>query len=107
MVRRAYNWNKIFDDGSGTLELLFRFSATGGNLDGLQRLPSTWIADFRRLYDFKEANKPGLAVPESRFNRAMRIDTTLVDPLKNLPTGAFGDPRPRETTRPATSRSET
>ncbi|HEY6775142.1 MAG TPA: peroxidase family protein [Thermoleophilaceae bacterium] len=92
MVRRAYNWNKIFDDGSGTLELLFRFSATGGSLDGLQRLPGTWIADFRRLYDFKEANKPGLAVPESRFNRAMRIDTTLVDPLKNLPTGAFGGP---------------
>jgi Animal haem peroxidase len=92
MVRRAYNWNKIFDDGFATLDLLFRFSATGGNLDGLQRLPSNWIADFRRLYDFKEANKPGLAVPESKFNRAMRIDTTLVDPLKNLPTGAFGGP---------------
>jgi hypothetical protein len=92
MVRRAYNWNKIFDDGFATLELLFRFSATGGNLDGLQRLPSTWIADFRRLYDFKEANKPGLAVPENKFNRAMRIDTTLVDPLGNLPTGAFGGP---------------
>ena len=92
MVRRAYNWNKIFDDGFATLELLFRFSATGGNLDGLQRLPSNWIADFRRLYDFGEANKPGLAVPESKFNRAMRIDTTLVNPLKNLPTGAFGGP---------------
>jgi hypothetical protein len=92
MVRRAYNWNKIFDNGAGTLELLFRFSATGGNLDRQARLPSTWIADFRRLYDFREANKPGLAVPENKFNRAMRIDTTLVNPLKNLPTGAFGGP---------------
>ena len=24
-------------------------------------------------------------MPEAKFNRAMRIDTTLVDPLKNLP----------------------
>jgi hypothetical protein len=92
MIRSAYNWNKIFDDGSGTLELLFTFSGTGGNLGGEPRLPSTWIADFRRLYDFKEANKPALAVPPRKFNRAMRIDTTLVNPLKNLPTGAFGGP---------------
>jgi hypothetical protein len=85
MIRRAYNWNRIFDDGFGTLDLLFTFSAGSGNLGGGQRLPSTWIADFRRLYDFKEAGRAGLAVPEGKFNRAMRIDTTLVNPLKNLP----------------------
>jgi hypothetical protein len=92
MIRRAYNWNRIFDFGGGTLDFLFLFSATSGNLGGEPRLPSNWIADFRRLYDFKEANKPNLAVPESKFNRAMRIDTTLVNPLKNLPTGSFGGP---------------
>ena len=92
MIRRAYNWNAIFDDGFGSLDLLFTFSATGGDLGGGQRLPSTWIADFRRLYDFKQAGKPGLAVPEAKFNRAMRIDTTLVNPLKNLPAGSFGGP---------------
>jgi Animal haem peroxidase len=92
MVRRAYNWNKIFDDGFGTLDLLFTFSATGGNLGGETRLLSSWIADFRRLYDFGEANKPGLKVPPNKFNRAMRIDTTLVNPLKNLPPGSFGGP---------------
>jgi hypothetical protein len=92
MIRRAYNWNKVFDNGGGTLDFLFLFSATGGNLGGGPRLPSNWIADFRRLYDFKEASKPNLAVPASKFNRAMRIDTTLVTPLKNLPTGAFGGP---------------
>ena len=54
MVRAAYNWNRIFDDGFGSLELLFLFSATGGDLGGFQRLPSNWIADFRRLYDFGE-----------------------------------------------------
>jgi hypothetical protein len=92
MIRRAYNWNKIFDDGFGSLDLLFTFSATSGDLGGGQRLPSTWIADFRRLYDFKEANRPNLAVPEAKFNRAMRIDTTLVNPLKNLRPASFGGP---------------
>jgi hypothetical protein len=85
MIRRAYNWNRIFDDGFGTLDLLFTFSAGSGNLGGDVRLPSTWIADFRRLYDFKEAGRDNLAVPESKFNRAMRIDTRLSNPLKTLP----------------------
>ncbi len=85
MIRSAYNWNRIFDDGFGSLELLFHFSAGSGNLDGGPRLPSTWIADFRRLYDFKEAGRQDLAVPEGKFNRAMRIDTRLVNPLETLP----------------------
>ena len=85
MIRGAYNWNRIFDGGAGTLDLLFTFSATSGNLGGGQRLPSNWIADFRRLYDFREADKPNLVVPAGKFNRAMRIDTTLVDPLRTLP----------------------
>jgi hypothetical protein len=85
MIRRAYNWNKRFDNGEGLLDLLFDFSGGSGNLGGGQRLPSNWIADFRRLYDFKEAGRANLAVPEGKFNRAMRIDTTLVNPLKTLP----------------------
>ena len=36
MVRPAYNWNKIFDDGAGTLDLLFLFSGTSGTLGGEQ-----------------------------------------------------------------------
>jgi hypothetical protein len=90
MVRAAYNWNKIFDDGAGTLDLLFAFSSTSGDVGGGPRLPSTWIADFRRLYDFTEAGRADLAVPAAKFNRAMRIDTRLVNPLKNLPAGSFG-----------------
>ena len=85
MIRRDYNWNKVFDDGFGSIELLFEFTAKSGTLGGNPRLPSDWIADFRRLYDFKEAGKPALAVPAAKFNRAMRIDTTLVNPLKFLP----------------------
>jgi hypothetical protein len=85
MIRRQYNWNKIFDFGSGSLDLLFTFSAGSGNLGGGPRLPSTWIADFRRLYDFNEAGRADLAVPAAKFNRAMRIDTMLVTPLRLLP----------------------
>ena len=85
MIRKAYNWNKIFDDGSGTLEYLFEFSAVSGNLGGNARLASSWIADFRRLYDFSEADRDDLTVPEGKFNRAMRIDTSLSEPLAKLP----------------------
>jgi hypothetical protein len=92
MVRAAYNWNKIFDNGGGTLDLLFTFSATGGNLGADTRLASIWIADFRRLYDFGEANKPDLTVPAGKFNRAMRIDTRIVDPLQHLPPQTVGLP---------------
>ena len=90
MIRREYNWNKIFDDGFGSLDLLFTFSATGGDLGGAPRLLSNWIADFRRLYNFKQAGRNDLAVPASKFNRARRIDTRLANPLAILPPKSFG-----------------
>jgi Animal haem peroxidase len=85
MIRQAYNWNKFFDNGTGTLDYLFIFSALGGDLGGFPHLASNWIADFRRLYDFAEANRPNLTVPEGKFNRAMRIDTAIAARLKNVP----------------------
>jgi Animal haem peroxidase len=91
MIRAAYDWNRIFDDGFGTLDLLFTFSAGSGDLGGNQRLPSTWIADFRRLYDFSEAGRADLVVPPAKFNRTMRIDTRLSDPLAFLPGFASGE----------------
>ncbi|HEX2110850.1 MAG TPA: heme peroxidase family protein [Gaiellaceae bacterium] len=85
MIRPAYNWNRFFDDGAGTLDWLFVFSAGSGDLGGSRRLLSTWIADFRRLFDFGEANKPNLVVPAAKFNRAMRMNTLIANPLKFLP----------------------
>lgn len=111
MVREVYDWNRIFRTGTttgfpaGTLELLFQFSGTSGNLspDGalddpesgsFERLPTNWIADFRRLYDFAEAGRDDLVVDPERegpgLNLTRRIDTLLVDPLRNLPLGSFG-----------------
>ena len=108
MVRAAYNWNKVFSAGGpggiAPLGLLFRFTGTSGTLSpgsptdfsdlnnpdapGLPVLPSNWIADFRRLYDFTEAGLD-LTAPDG-VNPAKRIDTLLVNPLRNLPRGSFG-----------------
>jgi Animal haem peroxidase len=88
MVRGGYEWNIRFDTDAGlrgTLDLLFTFSGLSGNLGGEPRLPSNWIADFRRLYDFGQAGRSDLTVPERKFNRALRIDTMLVNPLATLP----------------------
>lgn len=87
MVRRAYNWNVEFDQGAGTLQFLFEFSGTSGFLGNGARLPSNWIADWRRLYAFRQA---ALKVPKAKFNHARRIDTALSIPLRDLPPGAFG-----------------
>ena len=92
MIRSAYNWNKNFDDGAGTLDLLFEFSGLSGTLGGLEKLPSNWIADFRRLYDFGEVPRNDLVVPAAKFNRARRIDTKLVNPLGTLPQATVGPP---------------
>ena len=95
MVRAAYDWNRVFDDGSGTLDLLFAFSGTGGDLGGGRRLPTNWVADFRRLYDFREAGRPDLRPVvrgRSRLQLARRIDTLLADPLRDLPRGSIGGP---------------
>jgi len=91
MIRRAYNWNKEFDDGSGALFFLFSFSGTSGDLGQGVRLPSNWIADWRRLYEFEQA---ALKVPAPKSNRARRIDTLLSNPLKELPPGSFGAKQP-------------
>ena len=52
--------------------------------------PASTMAN-RRLYDFREAGRDDLAVPPGKFNRAMRIDTTLVSPLKTLPGFPAGE----------------
>ena len=105
MVRQAYDWNAAFPSGEGTLTFLFIFSGLSGDMFGGPKLPSNWIADFRRLYDLKnELSRPDLAPPGS-LNKANRIDTqALADPAR----AADGiDRRPRRSASTRTSRSAT
>ncbi|MEU5691939.1 heme peroxidase family protein [Actinosynnema sp. NPDC020468] len=110
MIRDVYQWNRVFNStgpgGIATLLLLFTFTGTSGNFSpgsgvpelddpnsgAFDRLPTNWIADFRRLFDFTEADRPDLAPPAEAGggNVAKRIDSLLVDPLVNLPAGTFG-----------------
>ena len=89
MVRPVYDWNRRFPKGQGLLQYMFDFSGLGGDLGGEDRLISNWLADWRRMYDFPGGGHAGLAAPAG-FNRAMRIDSLLTDPLKHLPPGTFG-----------------
>jgi hypothetical protein len=114
MVRGAYQWNRVFNSGGGplgiaTLFQLFTFSGTSGNLTPtdpsdlaafddpdsgfFERLPTNWVPDFRRLYDFTEIDRDDLAAPTETGggNNAQLIDTLLVNPLGSLPTGAFAE----------------
>lgn len=106
MIRGAYQWNRVFRAGGpgpiASLALLFTFSGTSGilspdgNLDdpetgSFERLPTNWIADFRRLYDFAEAGRNDLAVADADSNKTKRIDSLLVDPLSQLPLGSIGE----------------
>ncbi|MET9225391.1 heme peroxidase family protein [Lentzea sp. NPDC003310] len=110
-VRGAYQWNRVFNStgpgGIASLFALFTFTGVSGNfdpssgtpadLDDVNRgpiftLPSNWIADFRRLFDFTEADRDDLVAPAELGggNVTKRIDTLLVDPLTQLPAGTFG-----------------
>ena len=89
MVRPAYNWNSHFPGNAGGLDYMFIFSALGGDLGGDRRLISSWVADWRRMYDFVAAGKAALSAPLG-LNHAMRIDTRLTHPLADLPPSTFG-----------------
>ena len=90
MVREIYAWNAVFPSGAASLDLLFFFSGTSGDLGGNKTLPSNWIADWRRLYRFAQIGRDDLKPPRGEFNVARRIDTGLVNPLSMLPKGSFG-----------------
>ncbi|MCE6962240.1 hypothetical protein LAZ40_24715 [Cereibacter sphaeroides] len=100
MVREGYNHNRVFRFGPGalapaTLGLLFAFTAKSGAILGdlaagapagafppvgpQASLPSNWVIDWRRYFDFG-GNPDGVTVNPSR-----RIDPMLVPALHTLP----------------------
>ncbi|MGP3696134.1 peroxidase family protein [Rhodobacter sp. NSM] len=100
MVRETYDHNRVFNSGPvalapGSLGLLFAFTAKSGSIIGdlaaqapagsfppvgaQATLPSNWVIDWRRFYDFG-GNPDGVTVNHSR-----RIDPLLVPALHQLP----------------------
>ena len=103
---------------SGHLFRLFRFSGTSGTLMPVahapgsaadladlenppalepgsplgRALPSNWVADMTRLFDFSRfaGDDPAFVPTPEDFNHAAAIDSHLVDPLATLPMGSFG-----------------
>jgi hypothetical protein len=97
MVREVYGHNRIFTPAGGiaaTLGLLFEFSGLSGGIIGdlapnpptaptpIRLLPSNWIIDWRRFYDFRTPPQPGFFLNSSR-----KLDPFLVPQLHDLPGG--------------------
>lgn len=108
MVRASYEWNAVFQTGgpgpAATLALLLNFGGVRGTLSpdadldrfdepnkgSFERLPTSWIVDWRRLYDLAtDAERADLAAPRGKLNFARPIHTLLANPLSPLPPGAF------------------
>lgn len=89
MVRDSYSHNRVFRPGSafapGTLALLFQFSGLSGDIGGevgpIPSLPSNWVIDWRRFYDF---HTPA-STPQFEFNHSRRLDPFLAPTLHTLP----------------------
>ena len=83
MVRERYSHNRIFNPTG--FDLLFRFTGLSGDIHGdpgLAAVPSNWIIDWRRFYDFKTPAAPGFFLNPSR-----KLDPFLVPTLHTLPGG--------------------
>jgi hypothetical protein len=89
-VREEYSHNRVFRPtpprlAPGSLSLLFNFTSLSGNikgeLGGLDRLPSNWVIDWRRFFDFHTPP----ATPNFEFNHSRKLDPFLTPTLHTLP----------------------
>lgn len=89
LVRNVYEWNRVFNSNpgslaKGTLEFLFKFSHLSGDIgrpSGTATVPTNWIIDWTRFYDFSD--NPGVSNhPQS--NKTRKIDTQLAMKLGDL-----------------------
>lgn len=102
MVREVYSHNRVFTVGGlapASLKLEFAFSGLSGIILGelaatapstpglppnVATLPSDWIIDWSRFYEF---NPPVPPTPNFLFNHTRKIDPFLIPQLHNLPGG--------------------
>jgi heme peroxidase len=99
MIRPGYRLN----DEIGPLPIFaFANAPTGPALGGFTEFPASWAIDWGRFIDLEarpygNANASGAAGSPGNLQRtqlAYKIDTSLVDPLKDLPLRVASDPPP-------------
>jgi len=84
MIRETYDWNRAFNNAGppalapATMRLLFAFTGKGGFRppNTHLNLPSNWIADWRRIFEF---DRPDLVNP------TRKLDTTTSPQMHDLP----------------------
>jgi hypothetical protein len=104
MVREVYSHNRVFTPNGGvpaTLERLFQFTGLSGGIVGdlapnpptaptpIRLLPSNWIIDWRRFYEF---NTPA-GTPLFLLNKSRKLDPFLAPTLHLLPGGGGSLPQ--------------
>jgi hypothetical protein len=86
MVRPIYRLNEVTPPQEDGPRLPI-FSVDGTpSLVGFHEFPSTWAVDWRLFFNLGPAPKAG----KTRIQPAYKIDTSLVNPLGNLPTPVTG-----------------
>lgn len=93
MVREQYSHNRFFPNT--TFDFLFMFTGLSGDVQGpgsaFDAVPSNWIIDWRRWYDFNtpagEFADPKAGEPKFIFNYSRRIDPYIAPMLHTLPGG--------------------
>lgn len=94
MVRQEYSHNRAFRPKvprifPATLRFLFNFTGLSGIIHGdknkfPEHLPSNWIIDWRRYFDF---GTPATE-PNFEFNHSRRLDPFIIEQLHTLPDGS-------------------
>lgn len=88
LVRDEYEWNRVFQSpkngnlDAARLHQLFTFTGMSGTMQGSPTLPTNWVIDWTRFFDF--SGFAGVA-NHAKSNLAQKIDTSLSLGLKGLP----------------------
>jgi hypothetical protein len=85
MVRPIYRLNEHVPDAEDGVRIPI-FSATPPSLVGFGEFPSNWAVDWRLFFKMGPAPAKG----KTRIQPAYKIDTSLVNPLGDLPTPVTG-----------------
>jgi hypothetical protein len=88
MVNNRYEWNRVFESpktdfkNAAPLHELFTFTGLSGNMREAPTLPTNWVIDWSRFYDFGSHKN---IQTNTKFNMARKIGPSLSLGLKTVP----------------------